>query len=281
MKRPLLDLSEKVDRTLVDACAQVTSCAENLKIPHLVVGAFARDLVLHYYYGLTIQRATSDMDFAFWLHSWGDFDLLKNELIANGFTATDKVHRLRTPNEYPLDIVPFGGLADKNTKIQWPPTWGVEMNVLGFQEALDHADKVRLRSSPDVEISVASPVGMVLLKCISWMDREPIMRKKDAADIAYLLDMYERIPTIKAVLYDDPELLDIYDYDLSLVGAHHLGIDAKKIASQGTLNIILSLLENQLEGLPLDILISEMSTSQNTNRKRAFINAFRAGLKAE
>jgi predicted nucleotidyltransferase len=39
-------------------------------VPGIVVGAFARDLHLHYGAGIPIQRGTEDIDFAFTVNSW-------------------------------------------------------------------------------------------------------------------------------------------------------------------------------------------------------------------
>ena len=43
MKGILLDLSKKVDQTIVEAVAAVSSVAEQLDVPILIVGAAARD----------------------------------------------------------------------------------------------------------------------------------------------------------------------------------------------------------------------------------------------
>lgn len=64
MTAPLLNISAKIDPALANLCAIVAECATQLQIPYLIVGATARDMVLHYGYGAKIQRATADIDFA-------------------------------------------------------------------------------------------------------------------------------------------------------------------------------------------------------------------------
>ena len=51
----LLDLTDKIDTVTVSTLAAVNDVAANLKLPYIVVGATARDMVLHYGYGAPIQ----------------------------------------------------------------------------------------------------------------------------------------------------------------------------------------------------------------------------------
>jgi len=259
MTKPLLDLSGKIDPALIEVCGVVANCNENLQIPYLVIGAFARDLVMHHGYGAPVQRATTDIDFALQVPSWAAFVALKTELVNNGFTETRSEHRLTAPNNYPVDIVPFGGVANQNANIQWPPSGDVIMNVLGFQEALDHADQVMLNNKHGLQIPVASPVGMMLLKLIAWSDRALDVRKKDAKDIAYLLTTYETIPAISNQLYNDQDLMTVYGWDITSIS---------------------ELFNNQSPELQIEHLVKEMSggsTHQNT-RNDNLIDAYKAGF---
>ncbi len=281
MTLPLLNLSGKIDAALVEVCAAVATCAEKLQIPYLIVGAFARDLVMHYGYGAAIQRATTDIDFALQLPSWDAFSALKQELIANQFTEAKSAHRLIAPNKWPIDIVPFGGVADKNAIIAWPPSGDFVMTTLGFDEALARANIVRLREAPNLDIPVASPAGMIILKLISWMDRETDVRNKDAKDIAYLLSSYEAIPAVSDQLYENQKLMEAYGWDITLAAAHQIGMDAKRIASVRTALTICELLNNQGSPPQLGRLINEMgdgSTHQHSYNK-SVINSFKTGFK--
>ncbi len=97
MTAPLLNISAKIDPALANLCAIVADCAAQLQMPYLVVGASARDMVLHHGYGAKVQRATADIDFALQVPSWDAFATLRKELLANGFSETNTAHRLIGP----------------------------------------------------------------------------------------------------------------------------------------------------------------------------------------
>lgn len=280
MTAPLLNISAKIDPALASLCAIVAECAAQLQIPYLIVGATARDMVLHYGYGAKIQRATADIDFALQVPSWDAFAALRKELIRNNFSETNTTHRLVGPNNWPIDIVPFGGVADEKANIQWPPSGDLVMNVLGFQEALNNANIVRLRDTPVLDVPVASPEGMTILKLIAWTDRAADVRKKDAKDIAYLLTTYENIPTVADMLYGETTLMELYGWDIRLASAHQLGLNVKQITLQQTYNVISEVLDNQNPKLPLERLLNEMgeNTAHQYARNEALINAFNAGF---
>lgn len=282
MTAPLLNISAKIDPGLANLCAIVAGCATKLQIPYLVVGASARDMVLHYGYGAKIQRATADIDFALQVPSWDAFTALRKELIAKKFSETRKVHCLMAPNNLPIDIIPFGDLADQDAKLQWPPSGDIIMNVLGFQEALNNANKVRLCDAPVLDVPVASPEGMTILKLIAWTDREIEQRNKDAKDLAYLLTTYENIPAISDQLYSESTLMELYGWDITLASAHQLGINVRQITLRQTNLVIGDLLKNQHARLKLERLINEMcENSTQYSRNEALINAFAMGFLSE
>jgi predicted nucleotidyltransferase len=280
MTAPLLNISAKIDSALANLCAIVASCAAQLQIPYLVVGASARDMVLHYGYGARVQRATADIDFALQVPSWDAFAALRKALIRNNFSETNTEHRLVGPNNWPIDIVPFGGVADDNANIQWPPSGDMVMNVLGFQEALDNANIVRVSDNPILDVPVASPEGMTILKLIAWTDRAADARKKDAKDIAYLLTTYESIPAVSDQLYREATLMELYSWDITLASAHQLGIHIKQIILPQTYTVISELLNKQHPKLSWECLINEMSgnTGHQYVRNETILNAFTAGF---
>lgn len=101
-----------------------------------MVGASARDLVLHFGYGSRIERATADIDVGIEVPGWGAFQVLLQvlieKLLESGFSPTDAEHRLLSPQGMKVDITPFGPIADENAEIAWPPDGDWVMNVLGF-----------------------------------------------------------------------------------------------------------------------------------------------------
>lgn len=280
MNNSLLNISGKIDSKTVAVLEVVSSVANGLGIPFVVIGAAARDMVMHYAYSAEIQRATKDIDFGVQVSNWQDFNKLKQSLVAEGFTETTREHRLLDLENMAVDIVPFGPIKDEESNIYWPPAGDIKMKVLGFQEAFDNADWVRISDNPLADIPVAAPKGMALLKFISWMDREINYRSKDALDLAYLLSQYEIIPKIRDQIYDEAQVIGHYDWDSELAGAHFLGLDARDISSKDTYKAIAQVLESQHPTLSFEHLVEDMcgrAAKHLYPRKEALLTAFKNG----
>ena len=76
MSNTSLDISGKIDTETITVYRTIALIAERLNLPVLVVGATARDAVLHYAHGTPIQRATTDIDFGIQVASWQEFEQL-------------------------------------------------------------------------------------------------------------------------------------------------------------------------------------------------------------
>lgn len=170
MKNTSVDLVGKLPDKLIHLYQLINQQAVNLSIPYLVVGATARDLILVEAYGAPLQRATRDIDFAIKVAHWDDFSRLKDQLQLAGFkSAANMPHRFIleiSGQPWEVDILPFGGIST-NAQISWPPEHKIQMNVMGFTEAYEHSLQVKLSENPLLELAVASPVGMLLLKLIA------------------------------------------------------------------------------------------------------------------
>ncbi len=186
MSNTSINISGQIYSDAVQVYIDISDACDHLKIPYVVVGASARDIVLHIGYGAKIQRATRDIDFGIQVPNWNAFQSLKFDLLSRGFKETRQRHKLISNAGVPIDIVLFGQLEDENANISWPPDGDWVMNVLGFQEACENAKIVRVQNDPPVDIPVATPVGMAVLKLIAWTDRNADMRSKDAKDLLYL-----------------------------------------------------------------------------------------------
>ena len=66
------DLSEKIDKKIVEALRTVKDAADTLGISFFVVGASARDIILQQCYGIEPPRRTIDIDLGVEVESWGD-----------------------------------------------------------------------------------------------------------------------------------------------------------------------------------------------------------------
>lgn len=231
---------DPVQRSTYEAVAKVAS---EKQVPFIIIGASARDLVMHHGYGAPIQRATRDIDLAVQLPDWESFESIRDSLVAEGYERTGIPHRLRDAQGTPLDIIPFGPLEHEHSKIAWPPKGEVEMGVMGFQEALDQAIHVVVEGEPELILPVASPVGLGLLKLIAWFERDLQTRSKDANDLAFLAANYENIPGVMELMYDAHlDILENYDWDTRLSGAHILGLHVAEIASSTTQSSIKNIL---------------------------------------
>lgn len=100
------------------------------------------------------------------------------------------------------------------------------MSVTGIKEAYNHALSVTIADNPNLEIKVASPAGMLILKLISQLEREPGIRCKDAMDIYYLTIHYAKIPEIADSLYNN-DYMEAQDYDEHKASTMKLADDAK------------------------------------------------------
>lgn len=202
MTNTSLTITKDIDPIFAAVYQEVDRVARNMGIEYLVVGASARDLVMHHCYGAEIKRATRDVDFAINVPNWNTFKTLTANLVNIGYRETRQAHRLISPTDLPIDIVPFGDLESEDKNIDWPPNGDISMSVLGFAEACRVADQIIISKDPDVTIPVANPPGMALLKLIAWLDRPTELRAKDARDLTYLCESYEKVPSVIDVVYD-------------------------------------------------------------------------------
>ena len=258
-------------------------CAE-LNVAWVVVGATARDLVLHHGYGAQIRRATQDIDFAVEVVDWNAFESIKSKLLEQGFRETRAQHQLIGPGNESIDLVPFGQIEKAGSIIEWPPGGEIAMNVLGFAEACEHADEVLLDDQTNLVVPVATPPGMTLLKLIAWADRAADMPRKDATDIKYILESYERIPAILDEVYGEKNsmIMATYDWDLTLACSHLLGRHAQKIASPETSETVRRLFAGEIKNLSIETLFAEMSQNPlEARRNQQMLEACCAGFKAQ
>ena len=277
-----MDISGKIEANQVAVYRDVSNAAEALDIPFVVVGAAARDLVLHYGYGAKIVRATVDIDFGVQIPDAAAYKSMLARLVTNRYRLTAAPHRLISPNDIVVDLVPFGPIATADGNVILPPDESHQINIVGFQEACDSADQVTIQTNPQIVIPVASPAGLALLKLIAWTDRAADIRRKDASDLAYLLENYEKIPMITEIIYDDTAVLEGFDWDPALAGAFVLGSASKAIASEEALTIVAKLKSGKVRNRTIETLQYEMCRynfdDDEVRRKHALLDAFFQGF---
>ena len=276
----MLNLSGKIDQGTLELLALIHQVTLDMGVEYLVVGATARDLVMHYGYGARIQRATEDLDFAIQVESWDSFAEIKDRLIAKGFKKRKAPQRVASPTGMPVDMVPFGGIADKNLNIRWPPEGDFEMDVAGFDEAHKSAIQVLIQQDPPIQIPVASPQGLALLKFIAWDDRDRDLRPKDAKDLAYLLESYKSVEKVIDRVYEIDGLMQRYDWDVDQGSAHLLGVDTSSITGRKVKTKVSKILNANLQAEAPNYLVEEMCSQIDGeyDNKRRLLEAFSNGF---
>ena len=251
MSRNLLNLSGKIDGTILELLDAIVVVSRSIGIPFFVVGATARDIIFIYGYGIETTRATADIDFAVRVENWEQYKKFKEGLIATGYfvQSANQKQRLTYKKNRKIDVIPFGLISDPGHSFTWPPETGIGMSTLGFRESYEHSLTVRLRKDPVLDIQFASLAGLALLKIISWNDR-PSERSRDAQDLRFIMRNYLDAGNAGR-LFD--EAMDIYDrleekggFDFEKAGSMLLGRDMAAIAIPNTRNKIIEILNREI-----------------------------------
>jgi len=242
-----LTLSKKLDRVTVKLFSTISSASDQCGIEFVVIGATARDVILHYVYGIAIRRLTKDVDIAIIINEWGKFDKLKSALLATkSFSETRVQHRLIFHDTLPLDIVPFGEIAREN-HIHWPPDDAVQMNISGHQETLDNAVLINISEGID-PVRFSSLPNLTALKILAWKDRGK-SNPKDATDVRIILDHYVAAGNRERLYDQHIDAVESVDYDEDLAGALLLGRDIKESIGDATRMQLTDILESETDEL--------------------------------
>jgi len=238
------DLSGKIDQLTIQALLAVKREADALSIPFFVVGASARDYILKHCYGLEPARMTRDVDLGVEVAGWDQFKRLTDSLInKRRFTSSPERQRFFF-GTLPIDIVPFGSVANEDKKISWPPEHEIVMSVVGFEEAYRSSMLIRLSSDPALEIRLPTLPGLALMKIISWEDRYP-ERKKDAEDLLFIMNNYEQAGNFDRLYDHEQKLLKEENFDTQLASIRLLGRDMAIIADHSTTKMVRNILDSE------------------------------------
>lgn len=214
-----------IEPAIVAVLRAVHAAAQAQQLEFFVAGALARDIWLDYIYRVPVARLTRDIDIGIHVSSWSEFEALRERLIADAGFVPDahRMHRLRLPpSDVPLDIVPFGGVEDRERRIAWPPDGATVMSLLGFAEAFRAAPL--LEFAPRLPVRVTSLAGLAALKLLSWAERGR-ETDRDAVDFWLILRNYGDPCHRERLLLEEDEVLAAEGYDVSRAGARLLGAD--------------------------------------------------------
>ena len=276
-------LSKKINPELVEVFEALAGVAAARHIHYFVVEATARYMILSYGHGISIKRATVDIDLGVEVADWEEFYSLKDGLVGLGqFESTQAAQRLLYKRELPIDIVPFGPLEHVNKEISWPPDHSVKMNVLGFEDAYRNAQVVRLSSDPVLDIPFATPAGLAILKIIAWNDRTP-QGSKDAGDLAFLMRHYLDVGNQERLAEEHPDLLAVDDFDYERTGARLLGRDMVAVMSLETRKVVLEILDRETDNperyrLVEDMMGNFVKTGDAFEEFLKFLSALKSGI---
>lgn len=279
-----MQIIKPVGELTVEIVREIQKTSKALGVELLLVGAQAKVILLENIHGLNPGRATGDIDFAFAVESWEQFEQIKLSLIATGnFSELPKTaQRLLyksslIEHEYIVDIIPFGAVQDANNMIAWPPDMDVVMSVSGYQEALESALSVEIGTN--LTIKVVSLPGLAILKIFAWSERGTTTENKDAIDLLTLLRAYYEAGNTDRI-YEEPDsaTLESLDYNQELMGAWLLGYDAATIADESTIERITALIEDKKENLVLQMAKSLSGNENALDTAEALLTSFAQGF---
>ncbi|MBL8515936.1 MAG: nucleotidyl transferase AbiEii/AbiGii toxin family protein [Betaproteobacteria bacterium] len=251
--------------------------------PLLVVGALARDLMLHHAHGIRIDRATEDADFALATATWDAFEALRAALVAGGaFEAVPRIaHRLRYRGGLMVDVIPFGAVETGSGNIAWPPSGEEVMNVMGYREADASALQVALPQGQMVKV-VALPM-FICLKLLAWRNRHRIAPGKDAKDVWLALTTYIDAGNQERLYADFAHLLQA-DFEYEAIGAWMAGRDANQVLRSHSsradeiVDTLNTLIDHETAAQGENLLPTQMSGEMNLDKAIHLLRTFRNGL---
>lgn len=247
---------EEVIGELVEIC-------HRSQIEFLVIGAAARDLVIHSQQNKEPTRATKDIDIAVAVHNNGQFLELAKKLSSKG----------RAPHKFTvlgvaIDVIPFGGNEIDRTVTF---TDGNLFDATGIQEA--HSTSVVVRMPRGTEVRVASPAALTTLKILAWSERHTD-NPKDALDLATILHALSDDPFDEEVWNDD-EALEATDADIFTAASYHYAQIAARPFSQDHGTAVLDVIRDPAQR---QLLIRQMRSPMAEDLIDAYRRGFETGL---
>ncbi|MDT7806361.1 MAG: hypothetical protein QOJ70_174 [Acidobacteriota bacterium] len=180
-----------------------------------------------------------------------------------------------------IDLVPFGEIENPKGVVAWQPDFTTRMSTLGFREAWQTS--VRVRLAEDLEVAVASPAGLALLKLVAWDDRH---YQRDAQDLGLLLSTYIDAGNAERLYGEQAEhadLLDDPEFDYEHASARILGRDMAMIMSGESRSIIERVLAEEMNEVGQLRMATEMTSGAHfrgeTERALIMLRQLRQGVK--
>ncbi|MBT9606932.1 hypothetical protein [Microbacterium sp.] len=265
----MLDFARLDHRLLEDVAEAVHELVNHAGVDPariMLVGARCRD-ALHSALGRTTPtRETDDLDLAVAIASWQEYARIGETFPS--IRENDIAYRIAN---LPVDIVPFGAVAEDPRGLTRPAPRKEDIVVFGFREVFDRAASLELSSGESIRIP--QPEGYTLLKVRAWVDRAP--DDKDAKDLAVALDWYAESGVVHDRLYgDDINVTESYGFDLARGAANLLGGDVRRQLDSRDADD----LAERFAHLDSRHLARELILPQDTSRRTGVVRAFSDGL---
>lgn len=274
--------SRPIEPAIVAALRAVHEAAQAQQLGFFVAGALARDIWLEYIYRVPVARLTRDIDVGIHVASWSEFGALRKRLIADAGLVPDahRLHRLRMPiSDVPLDIVPFGGVEDRQRRIAWPPDGATVMSLMGFAEAFRAAPLLEL--APQLPVRVTSLAGLAALKLLSWSERGR-ETDRDAVDFWLILRNYGDPCRRERLLLEEDETLAAEGHDVSRAGARLLGADMGRILDGKGATLLSEMMTAEMDDSRpqrlLNVALRQTAAEDEHTRLRELLQAVVRGL---
>lgn len=205
MSRLDLRLSTDLPVPLV-VLAALDERSRSLQIPTLIIGAAARDLVVHGPTSVRSPRATLDVDVAIAVDRAGF------EAFTHGWPSVRGSEHSFLVCGVEVDVVPFGPIEARRSVVFDDAH---VLDVTGLSEAAATAVDVLLPGG--LEVRAASLPAQAALKVLAWRDRQA-RTPKDARDLREILEVAAELPYVNDVWADDLAL-ERAEYDIFLAAA--------------------------------------------------------------
>ena len=227
-----------------------------LEMDFYLIGALARDS--WFSQDDIIARGTKDVDFAVFVPSRSDYDLLKENLIKNhGFIqSSGNEFALISPEGLKIDLLPFGEIENEDREVLLEGKGLTSISLAGFEEVYKQGVR-KIEYGTQFEFKVATLPSIVMLKLIAYEDRSD-ERGKDIVDIQSILRYYDRI-----------EDTLIYDIHFDQLGEKGLSEELAARVIGREINQILS--ESDLDKRLLRFLSKEIALAENSSMVKLLI----------
>lgn len=261
MSRLDLRLSTDLPVPLV-VLAALDERSRSLQIPTLIIGAAARDLVVHGPTSVRSPRATLDVDVAIAVDRAGF------EAFTHGWPSVRGSEHSFLVCGVEVDVVPFGPIEARRSVVFDDAH---VLDVTGLSEAAATAVDVLLPGG--LEVRAASLPAQAALKVLAWRDRQA-RTPKDARDLREILEVAAELPYVNDVWADDLAL-ERAEYDIFLAAAFRVGrLAAEPFSVEDGLHV-LHVLEDRERSL---LLASHMGGTMGSGLVSHLAGGFREGL---